>query len=58
MAPSHNMANCSQERFSIIVRLLKLYNGTLLVGAELKAIYNKINIEVLAYGMDYRKIHR
>lgn len=36
--------------------LLKLYNGKIIVGAELKAIYNKINIEVLAYGMDYKKI--
>lgn len=36
--------------------LLKLYNGKIIVGAELKAIYNKINIEVLAYGIDYKKI--
>lgn len=36
--------------------LLKVYNGKIIVGTELKAIYNKINIEVLAYGIDYKKI--
>ena len=37
-------------------QLLNLYSGEIIPGAELKAIYNGINIEVLAYGIDYNKL--
>ena len=36
--------------------LLNLYSGEIIPGTELKAIYNGINIEVLAYGIDYNKL--
>lgn len=36
--------------------LLDLYKGKLIVGVELKAIYNNVNIEVLGYGFDYNKL--
>lgn len=36
--------------------LLNNFSGKLLVGAELKGIYQKNNIEVLAYGIDYHKL--
>jgi len=36
--------------------LLNLYSGEIIPGAELKAIYNGVNIEVLAYGIDYNKL--
>lgn len=37
-------------------KLLSLYTGEIIPGVELKAIYNGINIEVLAYGIDYNKL--
>lgn len=36
--------------------LRKLYNGKIIVGSELKTFYAKIPIEILAYGIDYRKL--
>lgn len=36
--------------------LLNRFTGQLLVGVELKAIYNKTNIEILGYGFDYKKL--
>lgn len=36
--------------------LLNKFSGKLLVGVELKAIYNKNNIEILGYGFDYKKL--
>ena len=35
--------------------LRSLYSGTLIVGTELRALYHKHNIEVLGYGIDYKK---
>ncbi len=39
--------------------LRNLYNGKIIVGTELKTSYNKVSIEVLAYGIDYKtmRIH-
>ena len=34
----------------------KKFNGKIITGVELKAIYNKKNIEILGYGIDYKKI--
>lgn len=36
--------------------LLNLYTGKIIVGVELKAIYNNFNVEVLGYGFDYNKL--
>lgn len=36
--------------------LLNLYNGKIITGVELKAIYNGYNIEILGYGFDYNKL--
>ena len=36
--------------------LRKLYNGKIIVGSELKTFYDKKSIEILAYGIDYKKI--
>ena len=36
--------------------LRNLYSGKIIVGAELKTHYNKVPIEVLAYGVDYTKL--
>ena len=36
--------------------LLDLYNGKIITGVEIKAIYNGYNIEVLGYGFDYNKL--
>lgn len=36
--------------------LRNLYSGKIIVGAELKTHYNKVPIEVLAYGIDYTKM--
>ena len=36
--------------------LRKLFNGKILVGVELKVYYNGIPMEVLGYGIDYKKI--
>jgi len=37
-------------------QLLNLYSGEIIPGVELKATYNGVNIEVLAYGIDYKKL--
>lgn len=37
--------------------LRSLFSGKILVGSELKTTYNKVNIEVLAYGIDFKKIN-
>ena len=34
----------------------KVFSGKILVGSELKTTYNKVNIEILAYGIDFKKI--
>lgn len=36
--------------------LRNIYSGKLIVGAELKTFYNKVSIEVLGYGIDYKKL--
>lgn len=36
--------------------LRKLYTGKIIVGTELKTFYNKVSIEVLGYGIDYKKL--
>ena len=36
--------------------LRNIYSGEIIIGSELKTIYKNIPIEVLAYGMDYKKI--
>jgi len=36
--------------------LRKLYSGEIIVGSELKTFWGKVPIEVLAYGVDYKKI--
>ncbi len=37
-------------------QLRTLFSGKIIIGSELKAIYKDVNIEVLAYGIDYKKI--
>ena len=34
----------------------KLYSGEIIVGSELKTFWGKVPIEVLAYGVDYKKL--
>lgn len=34
----------------------KIYSGEIIIGSEIKAIFDDINVEVLAYGIDYKKI--
>ncbi len=36
--------------------LRNLYNGKIIVGSEMKTFYNDVSIEVLAYGVDYKKL--
>lgn len=36
--------------------LRKLYNGKIIVGSELKTFYDGVSIEILAYGVDYKKL--
>ncbi|MCI8276689.1 MAG: PHP domain-containing protein [Clostridia bacterium] len=36
--------------------LRSLYNGKIVVGSELKTCYDRVPIEILAYGIDYKKI--
>lgn len=36
--------------------LRKLFSGKIIVGSELKTYFEKVPIEVLAYGIDYKKI--
>ncbi len=36
--------------------LRNLYSGKIIVGSELKTFYDKVSIEILAYGIDYKKI--
>lgn len=38
-------------------KLRNIFSGKILVGSELKTIYDKINIEILAYGIDFKKIN-
>ena len=35
--------------------LRKLYSGEIIVGTELKTFYGNVPIEILAYGIDYKK---
>ena len=35
----------------------KIYSGEIIIGSEIKAIFDDINIEILAYGIDYKKIN-
>lgn len=37
-------------------KLRELYSGKIIVGSELKTFYNKVSIEILAYGIDYKKL--
>ena len=37
--------------------LRKLYNGQIIIGTELKTYYKDVSIEVLAYGVDYKKLN-
>lgn len=37
-------------------QLRNIFSGKILVGSELNTTYNKINIEILAYGIDFKKI--
>lgn len=36
--------------------LRKLYDGKIIIGCEMKTHYKKVPIEILAYGIDYRKL--
>ncbi|MCI9063893.1 MAG: PHP domain-containing protein [Clostridia bacterium] len=36
--------------------LRDIYNGEIIIGAELKTFYKDVTIEVLAYGADYKKL--
>lgn len=36
--------------------LRKLFSGKIIIGSELKTVYDKVPIEVLGYGIDYKKI--
>ncbi|MBR3613628.1 MAG: PHP domain-containing protein [Clostridia bacterium] len=36
--------------------LRKLYDGKIIVGIEMKTFYKKVPIEILGYGIDYKKI--
>ena len=38
-------------------KLKNIFSGKILVGSELKTTYNKVNIEILAYGIDFKKIN-
>ncbi len=38
------------------LELRKLYNGKIIVGSEIKTSFEKVPIEILAYGIDYKKI--
>ena len=35
----------------------KKFSGEIVIGSEIKAIYDDINIEILAYGIDYKNIN-
>lgn len=37
--------------------LRKIYQGKIIIGTELRAMYKKTNIEILGYGIDYHKLH-
>jgi len=37
--------------------LRNIYQGEIIVGTELRAMYKKTNIEILGYGIDYHKLH-
>lgn len=34
----------------------KNFSGEIVIGSEIKSIFNDVNIEILAYGIDYKKI--
>ncbi len=36
--------------------LRKLYNGKIIIGSEIKTSFDRVPIEVLAYGIDYKKM--
>ena len=36
--------------------LRKIFTGVIIPGSELKTVYNNVPIEVLAYGIDYKKL--
>lgn len=38
------------------INIKKIFSGKIITGTEIKAIYNNKNVEVLGYGIDYRKI--
>ena len=35
----------------------KKFSGEIIIGSEIKTIFNNVNIEILAYGIDYKKIN-
>lgn len=37
--------------------LRKIFSGSIITGVELRAVYQKTNIEILGYGIDYHKLH-
>lgn len=37
-------------------QLMSLYSGKLIIGTELKTCYNHVPVEVLGYGIDYKKL--
>ena len=37
-------------------KLRNLYSGKIIIGAELKTVWNRVPIEILAYGIDYKKL--
>jgi hypothetical protein len=52
----HNSVGAYYE-FEENPKLRDLFSGKILVGSELKTTYKKVNIEVLAYGIDFKKIN-
>lgn len=36
--------------------LRKLFSGKIIIGSELKSVWNKVPIEIIGYGMDYKKL--
>lgn len=37
--------------------LRKIFSGDIIIGSEIKTTYNNVNIEILAYGIDYKNIN-
>jgi len=50
----HDSVDAYNELENIDTR--KLFSGKIIVGAELKTFYNGVPMEVLGYGIDYKKI--